>query len=366
MRLFGLRLGGRTSTGPLTAEQVELACRVLLGRQATRAEFEQASAAKDLDALREILLRSEAAQRCVSPAAANADKKPLLLVGFPRGFTSQSYTIAQRATGLSEHFPSAGEFLNMQRLRAFYPFAATGKMIFYDTSEELYEQIKQAMDHVRDGYVVKDVVQPFHVLRYLDENPNKFNVVYVRRNLQHVAFSLMRREWGYVHRIGELHERFSKYTPMEVDKALEDIDHPVAVLRSLGYVARGYDYRDSGFLKRKQEFQDAFDSDHGKFDLDGLIANNDRRDVVPRFGAAHAEYVPPPPKPARERPKRPPGDRPKRERPAGERPNKDRPGRERPAGERPAKDRPANDRSAKESDMQEKGEARAAGSGRLG
>lgn len=293
MRLFGLGFGARRYAGPLTAEQIDLCCRLILGRGPNRAEADRAAAATSLDALREVLLDSDDAQRLVSPARANADKKPLLLIGFPRGFTSQSYTILKRATGLGEHCPSSGEFLNLQRLRTLFPFAVNTKMTFYDTGDHLYEPFAQALEKVRNGYIVKDVVQPFHVLRYLDENPAKFNVVYVRRNLSHVAFSLMRREWGYVHKIGVLHERFSRYPALDVDSALDDVDHPIEVVRKLGYAARGFNYRDQTFLKQSQEFAEAYARDAGKFDLAGLIANNDRRDVVGRFGASRDAGSPP-------------------------------------------------------------------------
>jgi hypothetical protein len=290
MRLFGFGKSKAKHVGGLSDEQVDLACRLFLGRAPTQQERKRAARTADLDALREYLLEQEDAQRVVSLTAANAEKKPLLLIGFPRGFTSQSYSILQRATGLKEHLSNAGEFLNLQRVRGYFPFVE-GRMGFYDSGDDLYEKIATAMEKVPAGTIVKDVVQPFHVLRWLDEHPDRFNVVYVNRNLEHIAFAVMRREWGYVHRIQELHERFMRFPQLDVDRALQDYAYPAEVARSLGYAARAHDYLDRNFRKQSREFFDKFERESGKYDLAGVIANTSRRDVVKRFGLereAHA------------------------------------------------------------------------------
>jgi hypothetical protein len=286
MKFFGLRRrdAGSGASGALTEADVALVYRILLGRAPSSRETDAGLAAGSPEDLRDRLLETQEVQRFLIPAEANADTKPLLLVGFPRGFTSQSYDILGRVTGLKEHYPNAGEFLNLQRLRATFPFAVQNRMKFYDTSDDLYELVAEAMLRVKPGSIVKDVVQPFHVLRFLQENPSRFNVVYVKRNLSHVAFSLLRREWGYVHQLQQLHERFSRFAAIDVDRTLEDITYPVEVARSLGYAARGYDYRDSDFLKQKREFEEDFARDSGQFDLSGFIENTDRKKVVDRFG----------------------------------------------------------------------------------
>lgn len=291
MGLFGL-VGKKQASGPLTSAEVELCCRLMLGRAPTGAERKAAAAAASLEALRETLLESEQAQALLSPAVANLDKKPLLLIGFPRGFTSQSYFILQGATGLREVLPGDGELLNLQRVRRFFPFVE-GRMGFYDTNEPLYEKIAETLDHVNKGFIVKDVVQPFHTLRYLEANPDKFNVIYVKRDLRHIAFALIRREWGYVHRIAELHERFSAYPALDVARVLTDFRYPAELARSLGYAARPSDYRDATFRQNSKDFDRRFAAESGNFDLDGLIANIERRDVVARFGADRDDYVPP-------------------------------------------------------------------------
>lgn len=293
MRLFGLGRKKQPSNSLTTAE-VELCCRLMLGRAPNGRERRAAAGAASLDALRDILLESEDAQALLSPAVANAETKPLLLIGFPRGFTSQSYFILQAATGLREILPNDGEILNLQRVKRLFPFV-DGRMGFYDTSEPLYEKVAETLGHVRKGCIVKDVVQPFHVLRYLDANPDTFNVIYVKRDLRHVAFAVIRREWGYVHRVAELHDRFSKYPSLDVERALTDFRYPADVVRSLGYVARPHDYRDAKFRQAGKEFDQRFAAESGTFDLDGLIANSERRDVVARFGTDREAYVPKPP-----------------------------------------------------------------------
>jgi hypothetical protein len=129
-------------------------------------------------------LRGEACEGRMNP------RKSLLLVGLPRGFTSFTYDVVARATGLQRALASEGEVLNPDG--ASRAAALSGRPFHYRPERgdhpEVYPAARAILERFRNGYVIKDVVQPWLVLDYLKEHPDAYRVLYIRRDLNRVRF----------------------------------------------------------------------------------------------------------------------------------------------------------------------------------
>jgi hypothetical protein len=201
--------------------------------------------------------------------------KPLLLIGFPRGFTSRAYQIVQKATGLREVLGVGGdgEILNMQRiLRDIFQrtdLEQGASLPFYDESDDVYDWVERVLlGAYRMGganFIVKDVSQPFHVLRFLEKHPDLFNVLYVKRDLAEVEFSLRWRRWTYVHSMEALAALFERFPSIDVTTALSDHRHVFERLRAhFDYPLTEFNYIDESFIVERERFYAAFRSDRAQ------------------------------------------------------------------------------------------------------
>ncbi|MCF8069992.1 MAG: hypothetical protein K9L30_15535 [Desulfobacterales bacterium] len=181
--------------------------------------------------------------------------KSLLFVGFPRGVTSTTYTIsASMLPFLKETGISTGEILNHQRNEALtdkYPFYISDNHPDFNTA---YLYFKLILDKYAENHIIKDVVQPYIVLRYLKENPEKYNVIFINRNLEHIKFALEYRGWDYTFGLDYLYDRFSRYSEIKIDQAIYDEDYIPGIL------SRYYDnvitvhYISQKFLDKTDDF----------------------------------------------------------------------------------------------------------------
>ena len=162
--------------------------------------------------------------------------KSLLIVGYPKGFTSKTYVICQQATGLKETGVSAGEILNWERNPEVdhHPFV--------DRSEAAYQSYAPALRDKQDDYILKDVVQPRVVLRFLDQNPDSFNVLYVHRNPEDVMLAQQRDGWTYYPDPREFEREFLRFKTVEYERALTDPEAIFSPLRDFGYQVQPYNY----------------------------------------------------------------------------------------------------------------------------
>jgi hypothetical protein len=192
----------------------------------------------------------------------NLAHRPLLIVGFPRGMTSGVYRLVQRATGLRELFGGVGdgEIFNPGRVEHLISgMPGDDQSGFYDRSEAGYLRVAAIAAHVEAGFVIKDVVQPFHVLRYLAANPGHFEVLYVRRPLEHVAFAQARRGWAYAHSMEQLAEAFSAFPTLDMQRLLFDGGVLFDTLRDrFGYHVEPFDYLTPAFIAQRDRFYSDF------------------------------------------------------------------------------------------------------------
>lgn len=192
------------------------------------------------------------------------NEKPILLVGFPRSFTSAIYRIMADAMNMDRPLASSGEVLNWQRWPENCP-QSLQNMGFFSRLPENYPGVSEVYNSIAESgkkYLIKDVVQPFQTLRYLQENPGKFQVFYIRRDLRAVVHSLRKRGWFYVHSMELLDQEFMKFPFIEVSRVMHDPTYLVRRMRSFGYAMRDFDYLTPDFIEKRNRILDALEQDH--------------------------------------------------------------------------------------------------------
>jgi hypothetical protein len=206
-------------------------------------------------------------------------EKPLMIVGFPRGFTSDAYKIIQKATGLREVFGVGGdgEIFNIDRISKIFfginePAFNYNNLLPYDEQDSGYIIVRNILDGLfapeSSGFIIKDVVQPFHIARYLRESPDKFNVIYVKRNLEHVKFSLGWQNWGrhlgerwkrYVKNMEQVEQEFLRYNILDVDQIMADEGYIFRWLsEAFRYDVTVFHFHTKEFIAKRNAFHLAF------------------------------------------------------------------------------------------------------------
>ncbi len=166
--------------------------------------------------------------------------------------------------GLKEGVVSSGEVLNHQRNNDFLPVPFHVQESHPDF-ERFYEASRQELLKYREGYIIKDVVQPYLVLRFIQQYPDCFNVLFVHRPLEHVKFSLRRKNWSFVRDVDELFKQFNCFPALDVSRAYYDV---TAFEESLGQFYDSvlpHDYQSPEFTLVRDRFFEDFHSDGGRF-----------------------------------------------------------------------------------------------------
>ena len=195
----------------------------------------------------------------------NKNKKPLLLVGLPRGITSFTYNVVIMATNCkSPNYVTAGEILNQQRFMPDSEGLPKGIVeiyeqlkghVFYNRNIETFGPLWDLLDRVPRDYCFKDVVQPWAVKSYLEKNPDRFRVIYLRRPLDQVRFALDRISWNWsADHLEEVNELYEEYTTINVNSALFDESYIPLILNSMGIKASTVSYINDNFIARREEF----------------------------------------------------------------------------------------------------------------
>ncbi|OYW08260.1 MAG: hypothetical protein B7Z53_05055 [Rhodospirillales bacterium 12-71-4] len=136
-------------------------------------------------------------------------------------------------------------------------------MSFYDRKPSQYEAIAGIYRRFLfpgSRYVIKDVVQPFHTLRFLRENRGLCHVLYIRRDLHSVAHSLRKRSWGYVHSMEALDQQFMMHGFVECARIMFDPAYLFSRLRALGYALTEFDYLSEEFRRIRDGVLDSFEA----------------------------------------------------------------------------------------------------------
>lgn len=166
-------------------------------------------------------------------------RRSLLIVGVPKGCTTTIYSICVRALGFKTTGAEQGELLNG----------------LFNTDEE--SNCRKVADRLKgysgdSGFVVKDVLQPIPVARYIRESPDAYNVLFVKRDL--VEVRMCQRHAGLSEEDPAIAYRlFAGQKTVLVDRLLFDPEEIFGALRQFGYNVDNTDYRTPDFIRKRNE-----------------------------------------------------------------------------------------------------------------
>jgi len=171
--------------------------------------------------------------------------KSLLIVGQPRGFTTEAHRIAAKATQLDPSPFDQGELLNP----TFNPnlnFAHLSK------SEDSYAAFSVLLAQYKEGYCIKDVVQPYGVSRYIQEHPDDYNVLVIERPIQQLRLFQGLQGWKYPQL--DLKELYPGRIALQYESIIYDCAPFFAALVSLGYSVTRFPYHLAPeFIERREQ-----------------------------------------------------------------------------------------------------------------
>jgi hypothetical protein len=199
--------------------------------------------------------------------------RSLFVVSLPRSLSSLLYQTLRRALGLAEPvWTSDGEVLNLHRF-AHLPEGSEVEGLRFTAparDPERFERLVAFLDQAiaREGFLYKDVVQPFVVARWLPGSG--VAALRIERPLADVAFAMSERGWLYpraaaAHDEGPERELIAGL--IRAQRALAEIPGPVvrfdelihdeeplaAALRGLYGVVPSPRYLDDGFRAVREE-----------------------------------------------------------------------------------------------------------------
>ncbi|MAY63387.1 MAG: hypothetical protein CML29_14370 [Rhizobiales bacterium] len=192
----------------------------------------------------------------------------LLLVSIPRSVSSFVYQQVCRVAGYRQcDFTSDGEILNPKRYEASGDEGGTiearyyGEMRsvpYFEKDPSKFGVFHELLDSIPDGFAIKDVVQPWVVRGYIEKNPGKFKVIYIRRPIEQVRFALDRRGWSEFREIEKVDDYFSRFPTINANAALYDDDYISLKIASFGIEAGRHEYIDEAFVATRESFFRAY------------------------------------------------------------------------------------------------------------
>lgn len=126
--------------------------------------------------------------------------RSLFVVSLPRSLSSLLYQALRRTLGLAEPvWTSDGEVLNLHRFAHLPDGSEVEGLRFTDPEQdpERFDRLTAFLDQAvaREGFLYKDVVQPFVVARWLPGSG--VAALRIERPLADVAFAMSERGWLY-------------------------------------------------------------------------------------------------------------------------------------------------------------------------
>jgi hypothetical protein len=161
-----------------------------------------------------------------------------------------------------------------------------------------YSRFADVLKQYENGWIVKDVNQPFMHLEYIKRNPGKWNVLYIERDLSKVIYRMFKLGWFWpvlalapedpsvIKKTDKMHSLLASigetfrpqsyhynvmlpdlvravlfikktcYDPLPVkiqqQDILKDINIIPNVLKNFGYSAKVFDYRDAEFEEKRK------------------------------------------------------------------------------------------------------------------
>lgn len=199
--------------------------------------------------------------------------RSLFVVSLPRSLSSLLYQTLRRTLGLAEPvWTSDGEVLNLHRFAHLPDGSEVEGLRFTDPARhpERVDRLVAFLDQtiMREGFLYKDVVQPFVVARWLPGSG--VAALRIERPLADVAFAMSERGWLYPRAAADRnggHEQELAAGLVRAQRALAEIPGPVvrfdelihdeeplaAALRSLYGDVPAPSYLDDGFRAVREE-----------------------------------------------------------------------------------------------------------------
>ena len=142
--------------------------------------------------------------------------KSLLLLSFPR---SMSSLIADITAKSLKHQLSRPQWRSCEVLHSGN--RNMGHCVKHDPRPDYFPEYEAVLKSYCKGYVIKDVNAPFMCARYIKKHPKDFNVMFLRRPLTSVIYSLFRRGWFWpVHALWNKDTRYRELS-QKLDKQIE-------------------------------------------------------------------------------------------------------------------------------------------------
>jgi len=185
-------------------------------------------------------------------------KKSLLLLSFPKSMSTLTYIICRDALRIDLSYPAAGEGILNHKCNM-----NLRKTPYYTRQSRDFRFLNRALESVLNKCgpcLLKDVVQPFFINRYLKNHSEKLNVLFIERPLADVVYCNWIRNWHYISKgvpsgkfskdiddmiagITNVYNTiYSKFDTLEFNKLIDDERYIWDKLEDLGYRVNNYHY----------------------------------------------------------------------------------------------------------------------------
>lgn len=172
--------------------------------------------------------------------------KSLLIVGFPRSLTTHVYDMAHKAIqGLHPADAAAGEILNhLNNQKCDFGLLAQ------DDAD--YTKAVELLDAHKESYVVKDVVQPHLMRRFLSD---LYNVLFVRRDIDDAIACQILQGWDAPPKsfFADAIAYYSRFPTVEYDTIIHQAGPLFDAFESFGYAVERFDYLTPEFVQKREE-----------------------------------------------------------------------------------------------------------------
>lgn len=128
-------------------------------------------------------------------------KKSVLIVGLPRSMSSLVYQESKDILSKELKHLDSNPWHDGDPLNHIWTDFVDLKGKHASTNHEDYSKYSAVLDKYKEGYVIKTVAQPYMVRRYLELNPESYNVIQIKRTLADIVYALHMRDWYWPIRI---------------------------------------------------------------------------------------------------------------------------------------------------------------------
>ena len=187
--------------------------------------------------------------------------KSLLLLGFPRGFTDETHRIVsamvpqfQAPLMIDGEVLHGGELLNSDRcvgLTQYFDFFLHPQDPQFEAA---YQVFAERLSAYTENHLIKDVVQPYAVMRFLVEHPDVFTVVFVDRPAEHILYAQWKKGWSYMENPRTLRTEMLNFPRFDVSRALHDEAYTSEFFSARYPGALPARYLDEDFTRRRDAF----------------------------------------------------------------------------------------------------------------